>query len=70
MNAKAKMALLLVALVAMFSFEVPKGWYKAGSNPDQYEIGIENGAGINGTNAATIRSASTRVGDLVHLYKI
>ncbi|MCG9881408.1 MAG: hypothetical protein MH472_12485 [Bacteroidia bacterium] len=61
MKAKAKMAMLLVVLVALFSFEVPKGWYKAGSNPDQYEIGIENGAGINGTNAATIRSSSTRV---------
>jgi hypothetical protein len=50
-----------VVLVALYSFEVPKGWYKAGSNPDRYEIGIDKGAGIDGTNAATIRSEGTRV---------
>jgi hypothetical protein len=61
MKVKAQAALLLVVLVALYSFEVPKGWYKAGSNPDQYEIGIDKGAGMDGTNAATIRSEGTRV---------
>lgn len=61
MKAKAQAAALLVVLVALYSFEVPKGWYKAGSNPDRYEIGIDKGAGIDGTNAATIRSEGTRV---------
>jgi len=61
MKAQAKVAMLLVVLVALFSFEVPKGWYKAGSNPDRYEIGIDKGAGLDGTNAATIRSDGTRV---------
>ncbi|MDZ4668524.1 MAG: hypothetical protein SGJ00_11675 [bacterium] len=61
MKAKAQAAMLLVVLVALCSFEVPKGWYKAGSNPDRYEIGIDLGAGINGTNAATIRSEGARV---------
>jgi len=61
MKAQAKIAMLLVVLVALFSFEVPKGWYKAGSNPDRYEIGIDRGAGLDGSNAATIRSEGTRV---------
>jgi hypothetical protein len=61
MKAQAKVTMLLVVLVALFSFEVPKGWYKAGSNPDRYEIGIDKGAGLDGTNAATIRSEGTRV---------
>ncbi len=60
MKAKAQVALLLVVLVALFSFDIPKGWYKAGSNPDRYQIGIDIGAGINGSNAATIRSEGTR----------
>jgi len=60
-NSAAKAAMLLVVLVAFYSFDVPKGWYKAGSNPDQYEIGIDRGAGINGTNAATIKAGATKV---------
>jgi len=61
MKSHAVKALLLVVLVAMFAFDVPKGWYKAGSNPDRYEIGIDKGAGIEGSNAATIRSESGKV---------
>jgi hypothetical protein len=61
MKSNAAKALLLVVLVALYAFDVPKGWYKAGSNPDKYEIGIDKGAGIDGTNAATIKSESERV---------
>ncbi len=57
----AKTAVLLVVLIALYSFDVPKGWYKAGSSPEFYEIGIEKGAGIDGTNAATIKSVANRV---------
>ncbi|MBC7382380.1 MAG: hypothetical protein H7296_05205 [Bacteroidia bacterium] len=57
----AKTAVLLVVLVALYSFNVPKGWYKAGSAPEMYEIGIEKGAGIDGSNAATIRSEGLHV---------
>ena len=57
----AKTAVLLVVLVTLFSFDVPKGWYKAGSSPDRYEIGIDKGAGMDGSNAATIKSEGTRV---------
>lgn len=61
MKSHAVKALLLVVLVALYAFDVPKGWYKAGSNPDRYEIGIDKGAGIAGSNAATIRSESDKV---------
>ncbi|MGX7667871.1 hypothetical protein [Flavobacterium pedocola] len=40
----------------LFSFEVPSGWFKAGSRSDSYEMTLEKGAGMDGKNAATIRS--------------
>lgn len=61
MKSHAVKAVLLVVLAALYAFDVPKGWYKAGSNPEKYEIGIDRGAGMNGTNAATIKSAADRV---------
>jgi len=49
--------LLLVGLtVTFFSFDLPKGWFKAGSEPKSYEMGIDKGAGQDGKNAATIKS--------------
>lgn len=68
----AKAAVLSVVLLALYSFDVPKGWYKAGSSPEFYEIGIEKGAGIDGTNAATIKAVMNRVrgfGTLVQNFK-
>ncbi|MBN8697462.1 MAG: hypothetical protein J0L87_13105 [Bacteroidetes bacterium] len=47
----------LTALVVLLqSFDLPTGWGKAGSKPDSYEMGIDKGAGQNGTNAATVKS--------------
>lgn len=60
MKAAVNAMVLSAGLMALVSFDVPKGWYKAGSNPDLYEIGIEKGAGMDGTNAATIRAVGTR----------
>jgi len=42
--------------VALFSFDLPKGWIAAGSDPAKYEMGVDPGAGQDGKNAATIKS--------------
>ncbi|MBK7884691.1 MAG: hypothetical protein IPJ81_13585 [Chitinophagaceae bacterium] len=51
-----KTILLAAATITLFSFELPKGWFKAGSNPNDYEMGIDKNVQQNGTNAATIKS--------------
>ena len=54
-------ALLLVAIITIYSFDVPKSWHKAGSDPDKYEMGLDPKAGLNGSNAATIQSNESRI---------
>ena len=50
-------AILFIALIFMLlAFEIPSGWFKAGSKSDSYEMGIDKGAGMDGKNAATIKS--------------
>ena len=51
-----KSILLLGTMVAMSSFDLPAGWFAAGSKPKSYEMGIDKGAGKDGKNAATIKS--------------
>jgi hypothetical protein len=48
--------LLLAGLVVLSSFDIPAGWFIAGSKPKSYQMGIDKGAGQGGTNAATIKS--------------
>lgn len=61
---KAKIAtysiLLLISLLAV-SYKVPEGWIKAGSKPDEYDMGTDPGKGMNGNNAATIASIRRRI---------
>lgn len=54
-------ALLIFTTVALSSFDLPTGWFKAGSHPKNYDMGIDKGAGRNGTNAATIKSNSKKI---------
>ena len=54
-------ALLIAFTMSLMSFELPFGWFKAGSKPGNYEMGIDAGAGRNGNNAATIKSKKTKV---------
>jgi hypothetical protein len=54
---KVLMSVLLIATtVILFSFDLPTGWFKAGSDPKSYDMGIDKGAGQDGKNAATIKS--------------
>lgn len=46
---------------ALLSFDLPKNWFKAGSHPESYDMGIDKGAGLNGKNAATIKSTDKKI---------
>ncbi len=56
-----KSVLLVVTLVALLSFDLPTGWFNAGSKPKSYEMGIDKGAGQDGKNAATIKSIDKKI---------
>lgn len=51
-----KVVLLITTIFALFSFDLPSGWFCAGSKPQSYTMGIDKGAGQNSKNAATIKS--------------
>ena len=51
-----KNVLLVLTTMLLFSFDLPTGWFSAGSKPKSYEMGIDKGAGQDGKNAATIKS--------------
>lgn len=52
--------LIAGTIVTLFSFDVPKNWFVAGSVPKSYEMGIGKGEGQNGSNAATIKSVDKK----------
>jgi hypothetical protein len=56
-----KHTLIIGIIVALSSFESPKGWFTAGSKPKSYEMGIEKGSGKDGKNAATIKSIDEKI---------
>lgn len=45
----------------LYSFTTPLGWYKAGSSPKSYFMGIDENVGQNGSNAATIKSKDKKI---------
>jgi len=51
-----KNVLLVATTLILLSFDIPSGWFNAGSKPKSYEMGIDKGAGQDGKNAATIKS--------------
>lgn len=53
--------LLVGTTAALVSFDTATGWFKAGSEPKSYEMGIETNAGQNGGNAATIKSKEKKI---------
>lgn len=47
--------------ITLLSFDLPKSWFKAGSDPKSYDMGIDEGAGQDGKNAATIKSTAKKI---------
>ena len=50
-----------LAMICLLSLDLPKGWFKSGSAPDKYEMGIATSAGANGKNVATIKSTAEKI---------
>ena len=53
--------LIIVTASILLSFDLPSGWFKAGSAPKSYDMGIDPGAGQDGKNAATIKSINKKI---------
>lgn len=53
--------LFIVMTATLVSFELPEGWFKAGSKPKSYDMGIDKGAGQDGKNVATIKSIDKKI---------
>lgn len=56
-----KIVMLIGLALTLLSFEIPSGWFKSGSEPNSYDMGIEKGAGYDGKNAATIKSITENI---------
>jgi len=57
MKTKFLKGILFIGVAAfLISFDLPTGWFKAGDQPNSYDMGIDKGAGQDGKNAATIKS--------------
>ena len=64
-----KGALLIGATIALFSFDMPKGWTSGGTDLTEYAMGIDKGAGQDGKNAATIKSIKTKTKDFGTMFQ-
>lgn len=62
--------LFFTVTLTLLSFDLPKGWFIAGSNPKSYEMGIDMGAGQDGKNAATIKSIDETISGFGTLMQI
>lgn len=56
-----KIVLLIGLALTFLSFEIPAGWFKSGTEPNSYDMKIDKGAGLDGKNAATIKSIEERI---------
>lgn len=56
-----KNAIIIVITFGLLSFDLPTGWFKAGSEPKSYEMGIDKGASQDGNSAATIKSSKSKI---------
>lgn len=55
------LSIFILVSFSLFSFDLPKSWFIAGSEPKKYEMGIDKGAGRDGKNAATIQSKDKKI---------
>lgn len=56
-----KSVILILITSTLLSFDLPAGWFKAGSNPKSYDMGIDKFSGQDGNNAATIKSIDKKI---------
>jgi hypothetical protein len=53
-------SLITVLIIANNNNKIPNGWFPAGSNPSEYEMGIDNSIFQNGQACAFIKSKSPK----------
>lgn len=56
-----KLTFIVLAVFGLLSFDLPTGWFPAGSEPKSYDMGVDNGAGQDGKNTATIKSNKSKI---------
>jgi len=52
---------LVSVFLVSFSFDDAAGWFKAGSKPKSYDMGIDKGAGQTGNDCASIKSIEKKI---------
>ncbi|MBS4034276.1 MAG: hypothetical protein KGZ85_07430 [Ignavibacterium sp.] len=52
--------ILTTFIIANIGDQIPKGWFAAGSNPSEYEMGIDNSNFENGHSCAYIKSKTPK----------
>ncbi len=52
---------LLLLTTTLYSFDLPTHWFKAGSNPNSYEMGLDTVAGMDGKAVSTIKSIDSKI---------
>jgi hypothetical protein len=55
------LSFLVLTSCLILSFDMPKKWFAAGSEPDSYKMGTDKAAGQDGKNAATIQSKKKNI---------
>ncbi len=71
-NQRINFITLILAVIIFSSYDLPEKWFKAGSKPKSYHMGIDKGAGYHGNNAATIKSNEKKIdgfGTLMQQFK-
>jgi len=49
-----------IVIIAINNYKIPDGWYPAGSNPNEYEMGIDNTIFQSGQSCAYIKSKNPK----------
>ena len=53
--------LFILITTVFYSFDLPTGWFKAGSDSNSYDMGVDKGSGQDHSNAATIKSNADKI---------
>lgn len=61
MKHSIKITSIIVASVLLMSFDLPASWFKAGSKPKSYEMGVDKETKHDGINSATIKSIDKKI---------
>lgn len=58
---KLTLSISVITLLTLCSFDIPTGWFAAGSKPKSYDMGTAIGEGRDGKNCAIIKSKEKKI---------